>query len=151
MGLAVRFTGRQLQMALAILADTAILVIYLLWRPQEDHLETFFMIAAMMGLADGIWMVQMNSLVACLFQQNTESALAVKATWSSLVLASAFIMATFLCPRPRIVVALVFAGVGACCYIMLEVWEKHTPVTEHRLGNKKGVSYRACDDSCSSN
>lgn len=60
LGFAARYTGRPLLCTFAAVVDMTIMLTLLLWKPHGSRLPAFFALAALMGLVDGVWMVQMN-------------------------------------------------------------------------------------------
>nr|KAG5691767.1 hypothetical protein BaRGS_014767 [Batillaria attramentaria] len=126
LGLAARFTGRQFLIGVASVVDMVILVTLLLWRPQSGHWAAFLCLAVLMGLVDGIWMVQINALIAVLFASIVDSAFAVRGTWGSLSVSSSWLMATFLCPVTRIYTAIGLLLTGLVGYVAVEVLHRRS-------------------------
>nr|KAG5691763.1 hypothetical protein BaRGS_014763 [Batillaria attramentaria] len=60
LGWLARYTGRQVLCVSALAFDAIIFLVLTLWEPRVDELNTFFGLAILMGLVEGIWVVQVN-------------------------------------------------------------------------------------------
>lgn len=58
LGFAARFTGRRFLCIFAFIVDIVILLALQFWHPHAGHFTVFFSLVVLMGLVDGIWMVQ---------------------------------------------------------------------------------------------
>lgn len=60
LGWLARFTGRQVLCLLALVSDLALFLVLTWWEPRADQLPVFLGLAALMGLVEGVWAVQVN-------------------------------------------------------------------------------------------
>ncbi|KAI5631206.1 ion channel regulatory protein UNC-93 domain-containing protein [Phthorimaea operculella] len=59
-GSVVKLTGRYPVMVTALLLNLGLITALLLWRPSPDQWLIFFILAAVWGTADAVWLVQVN-------------------------------------------------------------------------------------------
>ncbi|XP_025092541.1 protein unc-93 homolog A-like [Pomacea canaliculata] len=121
LGFAARYTGRPLLCTFAAVVDMTIMLTLLLWKPHGSRLPAFFALAALMGLVDGVWMVQMNAMIAVMFPAIVDSVFPAKSTWHSLTVAASFVVSKFVCPGTRIVIGMGILGTGYLSYLAAEI------------------------------
>lgn len=71
-GAAVKKLGRIPIFIFAALINLALIITFLLWRPDPTQPAIFFVIAALWGLADAVWQTQINGelhniIISCIY------------------------------------------------------------------------------------
>uniref|UniRef100_A0A182QVN0 UNC93-like protein n=1 Tax=Anopheles farauti TaxID=69004 RepID=A0A182QVN0_9DIPT len=74
--------GRRLLILLTFLFHAALIVFMLLWKPTDQYYQ-YSIIVACWGLADGVWLIQINSLSGILFPGNEEAAFSNFRLWEA--------------------------------------------------------------------
>lgn len=93
----------------------------LFWRPHPDHQMVFFVISGLWGVSDAVWQTQINGLYGALFRRNKEAAFSNYRLWESLGFVIAYSYSTALCARMKLYVVMSVLGLGAFCYICVEI------------------------------
>ncbi|KAL1401075.1 hypothetical protein pipiens_006910 [Culex pipiens pipiens] len=100
----------------------ALIVFMLLWKPTDQY-YAYSIIVACWGLADGIWLIQINALSGILFPGNEEAAFSNfrlwEATGSVIMYATSPILSTF----TKLVCILCVMVIGTIGYTSIEVME----------------------------
>ena len=60
LGKIVQYTGRPAMMITGAVVNMALLIVFLLWKPDSSTLYVFFLGAAFWGFSDAIWQTQVN-------------------------------------------------------------------------------------------
>uniref|UniRef100_A0A182MYP9 UNC93-like protein n=1 Tax=Anopheles dirus TaxID=7168 RepID=A0A182MYP9_9DIPT len=74
--------GRRLLILLTFVFHAALIVFMLLWTPTNEYYK-YSIIVACWGLADGVWLIQINSLSGILFPGNEEAAFSNFRLWEA--------------------------------------------------------------------
>lgn len=101
-------------------AHLAVMVGTLLWRPAASHTALYFVIAGLLGAADGHWAVQINALYAIVFPGNEDAAYSNFRLWQSLGFVVAFAYSHYLCIAAKIYVIMALLVVGVAAWMGLE-------------------------------
>ncbi|XP_055630034.1 UNC93-like protein [Toxorhynchites rutilus septentrionalis] len=114
--------GRFPMIIATALFHLALIVFMLLWKPTDQY-YAYSIIVACWGLADGIWLIQINALSGILFPGNEEAAFSNfrlwEATGSVLMYATSPILSTF----TKLVCIMCVMLIGTVGYTTIEVME----------------------------
>ena len=65
----VKKIGRLSVLLMATLVNAIVIVAFLTWKPNPDYKITFFVIAGLWGLSDGVWHSQNAGIISICFQK----------------------------------------------------------------------------------
>lgn len=119
-GYLVKITGRVPLVIAAALLQTVLLLTMLMWKPDPSQLYMFFIIAALWGLSDSIWLVHVNAFCGLLFPGREEAAYSNFRLWESVGFIVAYLYSPFLRMRIKIIILLVMLVLGVIQYLYVE-------------------------------
>ncbi|CAH2048731.1 unnamed protein product, partial [Iphiclides podalirius] len=134
-GAIVKVTGRYPVMVTALLLNLCLITALLLWRPSPDQWLVFFVLAAIWGSADAVWLVQVNALSGILFPGDEEAAFSNFRLWESTGSVLAYASAPYLCVKTRLFILLGLLILGFSGYTIIEVMEYKVKRSHHRERN----------------
>ncbi|XP_063624309.1 UNC93-like protein [Cydia splendana] len=142
-GAVVKVTGRYPVMVTALLLNIVLLTALILWRPDPDNWLVFYLLAAIWGTADAVWLVQVNALSGILFPGNEEAAYSNFRLWEATGSVLSYATAPYLCVRTRLYVLVCFLLLGFAGYTTIELMEyrvkrAHQLERNFELVDKKG-------------
>ncbi|CAL4160007.1 unnamed protein product, partial [Meganyctiphanes norvegica] len=108
----------------AALINLGICITFLTWMPHPNDIVIFFVIAALWGVADAVWQIQINVLYGVIFPGATEAAFSNYRLWECIGYAITFICSGVICITSKIVILFVFLVLGMLGYYFIEVIEK---------------------------
>ncbi|KAL5016512.1 hypothetical protein ScPMuIL_006101 [Solemya velum] len=121
MGYLAKYTGRHVLFALTCSLDMSILLTMFFWKPSTEEKAVLFILPILMGVGEGIWQTQSNSLVAIVFPEKKDAAFANYHTWKAMGFAVTFIYSSFLCLRTKLLIAICMLVTGSVTYAIVEV------------------------------
>ncbi|XP_047533142.1 UNC93-like protein [Vanessa atalanta] len=122
-GAIVKITGRFPVMVIALLLNICLLTSLLMWRPDPKQWLVFFILAAIWGTADAVWLVQVNALSGILFPGNEEAAYSNFRLWEATGSVLSYASAPYLCVRTRLYVLVGLLILGFSGYTTIELME----------------------------
>ncbi|CAG5045208.1 unnamed protein product [Parnassius apollo] len=134
-GVIVKITGRYPVMVTALILNLCLITSLLLWRPSPDQWLVFFILAAIWGAADAVWLVQVNALSGILFPGDEEAAFSNFRLWESTGSVLAYASAPYLCVRTRLYILLGLLILGFSGYTIIELMEYRVKKSHHRERN----------------
>ncbi|XP_068633420.1 UNC93-like protein [Battus philenor] len=134
-GAVVKLTGRFPVMVTALLLNLCLISALMLWRPSPDQWLVFFVLAAVWGAADAVWLVQVNALSGILFPGDEEAAFSNFRLWESTGSVLSYASAPYLCVRTRLLILLGLLLVGFSGYTTIEIMEYKVKKSHHRERN----------------
>ncbi|XP_063364450.1 UNC93-like protein isoform X1 [Cydia amplana] len=142
-GAVVKLTGRYPVMVTALLLNIVLLTALILWRPDPENWLVFYLLAAIWGTADAVWLVQVNALSGILFPGNEEAAYSNFRLWEATGSVLSYATAPYLCVRTRLYVLVCFLLLGFAGYTTIELMEyrvkrAHQLERNFQLVDKKG-------------
>ncbi|XP_045447914.1 UNC93-like protein [Melitaea cinxia] len=130
-GAVVKLTGRYPVMLTALLLNLCLLSSLILWRPDPDQWLLFFVLAAIWGIADAVWLVQVNALSGILFPGNEEAAYSNFRLWEATGSVLSYASAPYLCVRTRLYILLGLLILGFGGYTTIEMMEYRVKRRHH--------------------
>ncbi|XP_023941462.1 UNC93-like protein [Bicyclus anynana] len=134
-GAVVKLTGRFPVMVTALILNLCLLSALTLWRPDPDQWLIFFVLAAIWGTADAVWLVQVNALSGILFPGNEEAAYSNFRQWESTGSVLSYATVPYLCVRTRLYILLGFLLLGFSGYTTIELMEYRAKRRHHQERN----------------
>nr|CAD7406354.1 unnamed protein product [Timema poppensis] len=123
-GSLVKLTGRVPIVTCAAALHVAILVTLLCWTPSFQDRVLFFVMSGLWGVADGVWLVQINAMCGFLFPGREEAAYSNFRLWESLGFIVAYAYSSFLCTYVKLYILLALLVVGLVGYYYIEWGER---------------------------
>ncbi|XP_073956095.1 UNC93-like protein [Choristoneura fumiferana] len=130
-GAVVKHTGRYPVMVTALVLNLCLLTALLLWRPDPGQWLVFYVLAAMWGTADAVWLVQVNALSGILFPGNEEAAYSNFRLWEATGSVLSYASAPYLCVRTRLYILLGLLILGFAGYSTIETMEYRAKKSHH--------------------
>ncbi|ETN66941.1 UNC93A protein [Anopheles darlingi] len=127
--------GRRLLILLTALFHATLIVFMLLWRPTDEYYK-YSIIVACWGLADGVWLIQINSLSGILFPGHEEAAFSNFRLWEATGSVIMYATSPFLSTFQKLLFVLGIMIVGTIGYGTIELMEyrvKRVVVAEKRF------------------
>ncbi|XP_053397637.1 protein unc-93 homolog A-like [Mercenaria mercenaria] len=121
-----KYTGRYILFALAGLVNLGILITLYIWIPSSEDVFLIFLIPVIWGVAEGIWQIQSNALVALLFPEKKDSAFANYHTWKAIGFTLTFIYGNLLCVSTKLIIAISLLMVSMILYFIVEIRVKQS-------------------------
>nr|CAD7400244.1 unnamed protein product [Timema cristinae] len=134
-GSLVKLTGRVPIVTGAAALHVAIIVTLLCWKPSFQDRVVFFVMAGLWGVADGVWLVQINAMCGFLFPGREEAAYSNFRLWESLGFIVAYAYSSFLCTYVKLYILLALLVVGLVGYYYIE-WAEHPNTKKAEKPNK---------------
>ncbi|KAJ2949245.1 hypothetical protein O0L34_g6195 [Tuta absoluta] len=145
-GSIVKLTGRYPVMVTALLLNLCLITALLLWRPSPDQWLIFFVLAAVWGTADAVWLVQVNALSGILFPGDEEAAYSNFRLWEATGSVLAYATAPYLCIRTRLYILLGLLILGFSGYTIIELMEYKVKQAHQRERNFELIKKKEDDD-----
>lgn len=123
-GRLVQYVGHIPFFVLATIVHGGLQIALLLWKPSQDQVVIFYVIAAFWGMGDAVIQTQINALYGALFTENTEAAFANYRLWESVGFVATYAYNDRLCTSKKLYVCLAFLGTGILGYGTVEVMER---------------------------
>ncbi|XP_041979538.1 UNC93-like protein [Aricia agestis] len=134
-GVVVKVTGRYPVMLTALLLNLCLLSALLLWRPSAEQWFVFYLLAAIWGAADAVWLVQVNALSGILFPGDEEAAYSNFRLWEATGSVLSYASAPYLCVRTRLYILLLLLILGFSGYTTIEAMEYQAKKRHHQERN----------------
>ncbi|XP_058834637.1 UNC93-like protein [Topomyia yanbarensis] len=99
-----------------------LIVFMLLWKPTDEY-WAYSIIVACWGLADGVWLIQINALSGILFPGNEEAAFSNFRLWEATGSVIMYATSPFLSTFTKLVCIMVVMLIGTVGYTSIEVME----------------------------
>ncbi|GBP70333.1 UNC93-like protein [Eumeta japonica] len=128
----VKITGRYPVMVTALILHTCLLSALLTWRPDPGQWLVFYLLAAVWGTADAVWLVQVNALSGILFPGHEEAAYSNFRLWEATGSVIAYATAPYMCARLRIYILLGILLAGFAGYTTIELMEYKVKKAHYR-------------------
>ncbi|XP_017771315.1 PREDICTED: UNC93-like protein [Nicrophorus vespilloides] len=125
-GSIVKITGRSPVIAFALALHVALIVVLLVWQPEERNKYMYFLVAGLWGVADAVWLVQINSLSGILFPGKEEAAYSNFRLWEATGSVITYAYSPYLNTRIKIYLLLGLLFVGVSGYTAVEFLELKT-------------------------
>ncbi|XP_059608380.1 UNC93-like protein [Phlebotomus argentipes] len=123
-GALTKITGR-LPVLLGNLVLHSSLIFWMqFWRPEASSGLVYCLMAAVWGLADGVWLVQVNALSGILFPGKEEAAFSNFRLWEATGSVVTYSLSPYLCSRTKLYMLLVLMFVGMTGFGTIEVMER---------------------------
>ncbi|CAG5045196.1 unnamed protein product [Parnassius apollo] len=119
-GYLAKITGRLPLLCTAAIIQTGLVMAILIWRPHHNEAYAFYLIAALWGLCDALWIVQINSLFGILFPGREEAAFANFRLWKSVGYIVAYIISPHLRTSTKTYLLIVLMIIGVSLYFVVE-------------------------------
>lgn len=126
-----RFTSGLKSITIIVSAGTFIHAIIFLWllliySPVSGVLGTVYplIMAAALGIGDGVFMTQLSALLGIFFKHDTEGAFAQLKVWQSAIISVVFFVSPYISLQAMLVVMLVVLCVSYGAFIFLSLREK---------------------------
>ncbi|CAH0715374.1 unnamed protein product, partial [Brenthis ino] len=142
-GVVVKLTGRFPVMVTALILNLCLLTSMLLWRPDPEQWLVFFVLAAIWGAADAVWLVQVNALSGILFPGNEEAAYSNFRLWEATGSVLSYASAPYLCVRTRLYILVGLLILGFSGYSTIELMEYRAKRRHHQERNFQLVAEKA--------
>ncbi|KAL5016513.1 hypothetical protein ScPMuIL_006102 [Solemya velum] len=138
-GYIAKYTGRHILFVVTCSLDMSILLTMLLWKPTADQNALLFILPVLMGVGEGIWQTQQNSLVAIVFPEKKDAAFANYHTSKAMGFAVTFIYSSFLCLHTKLVIAISVLVLGSITYSVVEgfLWRQNKKQTYTAVAQKE--------------
>ncbi|XP_050095389.1 UNC93-like protein [Anopheles aquasalis] len=114
--------GRRLLILVTALFHATLIVFMLLWRPTDEYYK-YSIIVACWGLADGVWLIQINSLSGILFPGHEEEAFSNFRLWEATGSVIMYASSPFLSTFQKLLFVLGIMIVGTIGYGLIELME----------------------------
>lgn len=119
-GYIAKVTGRLPLIVAATLVDAALFITILVWSPQAGYGYVLYIIAVLWGLADSVWLVQINAYYGILFPGREEAAFSNFRLWESVGFIIAYIISPYLRMSTKSYLMILLMVVGVLCYFIVE-------------------------------
>uniref|UniRef100_A0A1L8D8Y9 Putative conserved plasma membrane protein n=1 Tax=Nyssomyia neivai TaxID=330878 RepID=A0A1L8D8Y9_9DIPT len=123
-GALTKITGRLPVLVGNLLLHTSLIMWMQLWTPTPSSGVIYCCMAALWGLADGVWLVQVNALSGVLFPGKEEAAFSNFRLWESSGSVVTYILSPYLCSQTKLYMLLVLMFVGMAGFASIEVMER---------------------------
>ncbi|XP_052873170.1 UNC93-like protein [Anopheles cruzii] len=128
--------GRRALIFLTAIFHAGLVTFMLLWRPTGEYYKySIMVVASCWGLADGVWLIQINSLSGILFPGNEEAAFSNFRLWEATGSVIMYATSPFLSTFQKLLFVLGIMTVGTVGYGIIELMEYRVKraVTEKRF------------------
>ncbi|XP_069463345.1 protein unc-93 homolog A-like [Ambystoma mexicanum] len=124
-----QYTGRIAIFVTGAGVHAACIIALLLWKPNTDQFAVFFILSALWGIADAVWLARTSALYGVLFEKNKEAAFSNCCLWESVGFVVAFGYGSFLCVYVKLYILLCVLAVGMLFYGVVEYLEAKNPAS----------------------
>ncbi|KAJ8676200.1 hypothetical protein QAD02_011986, partial [Eretmocerus hayati] len=119
-GSVVKLTGRVPVMAVAFFIHIGLFIKLILWTPSAQQSWTFFAITGLWGIADAVWLVQVNALSGLLFPGKEESGYSNFKLWEATGSVITYAYSPYLRIDTKLYILIGTLCVGMICYLIIE-------------------------------
>ncbi|XP_005113027.3 protein unc-93 homolog A [Aplysia californica] len=112
--------------------NVGLLIVLWLWRPQQQDVPNFYVVAACLGLCDAIWQTQTYTLFGVLFSHKPEAAFSSYRMFHACGCAMAFGYSYFLCVETKVYI---LAGSLSLALTMYGVIEMKMQLQSQHIGD----------------
>ncbi|CAG7838482.1 unnamed protein product [Allacma fusca] len=119
----IKSFGRMPVFILGAVINLAVIITMFLWLPSSDEMWILYFLAALWGIADGIWQCEINAFYGILFPNNEEAAFSNYRLWESLGFVIAYVNTNFLCIDAKLYLLLAIIILGMLGYFVIEYLE----------------------------
>ncbi|XP_064210761.1 UNC93-like protein isoform X2 [Tribolium castaneum] len=116
----IKITGRSPVICFALSLHVALIVTLLVWQPAYSNKLVYFAIAALWGICDAVWLVQINSLSGILFPGKEEASYSNFRLWESTGSVITYVYSPYLCTDVKLYLLLGLLLIGASGYTAVE-------------------------------
>lgn len=134
-GRLVEYVGHIPFFALAFFVHGGTQIALLVWKPQQEPVYIFYILAGLWGIGDAVIQTQINALYGYLFTDNSEPAFANYRLWESIGFIIAFAWSNFLVTYVKLYICLGFLFVGMILYAMVETFDRRNKKKDFDLNN----------------
>jgi hypothetical protein len=128
-GSLIKITGRSPVICFALSLHVALIVTLLVWQPSSSNKMIFFVMAALWGICDAVWLVQINSLSGILFPGKEEASYSNFRLWESTGSVITYAYSPYLCTDVKLYLLLGLLLIGGSGYTVVEYHQyKHKHV-----------------------
>ncbi|KAI4462348.1 unc-93 related [Holotrichia oblita] len=132
----VKIIGRPPVIAFGLAVHVAIMITFLIWKPDNVNKLMYFLMSGLWGIADAVWLVNINALSGILFPGEEEAAYSNFRLWESTGSAITYVYNPYLCTNVKIYLLLGLLLIGVTGYTIVEVSEHRARLKE--IGQNKG-------------
>ncbi|KRT83652.1 membrane transporter [Oryctes borbonicus] len=132
----VKIIGRSPVIAFGLALHIAIMITLLIWKPDNTNKLIYFLMSGLWGIADAVWLVNINALSGILFPGEEEAAYSNFRLWESTGSAITYAYNPYLCTNVKLYLLLGLLLIGVTGYTIVEVSENRARLKE--LGDLKG-------------
>ncbi|XP_070561131.1 protein unc-93 homolog A-like [Ptychodera flava] len=118
-GLLTGYIGRLSQLAFGVALDSVLIIVMLLWDP-DDRVELYFLIAAGWGLTDALIFVQIRCFIGLFYPDKPSAAFANFHMWSAVGSCVSFAMSLMFCVSTKLYVIFCFQLIALALYAVVE-------------------------------
>jgi len=119
-GLLNRYTGRVAPILTATGLNLGVLIFLTQWQPNPDSLLPYFVVMGVWGVSDGIWISQVNIIMAAVFPDKYEEAFAGLRVAQGLGAAVSFGYSNSVCMMFKIYIMVASCVVSVASYVLME-------------------------------
>ncbi|XP_070561133.1 protein unc-93 homolog A-like [Ptychodera flava] len=118
-GLLTKYIGRLSQLAFGVALDSVLIIVMLLWDP-DDRVELYFLIAAGWGVAQTLIIVQFKSFLGLFYPDNPSAAFANLYLWGAVGTCVSFAMSLMSCVSTKLYIVFCFQLIALALYAVVE-------------------------------
>ncbi|PSN52835.1 hypothetical protein C0J52_09677 [Blattella germanica] len=123
-----KHTGRVPVVIAASIIHIGIIITLIAWNPHPTQHYVLYTIAALWGIAEGIWMVQINALYGLVFRGKEEAAFSNYRVFRAAGYTIGYLTSSFVCTDIQLYALLAVLCLGSACYTIVEIRERHNRV-----------------------
>ncbi|CAG5045199.1 unnamed protein product [Parnassius apollo] len=131
-GYLAKVTGRLPLLSTAALIQTGLFVTILIWNPHHNEAYAFYLIAALWGLCDALWVVQINSYYGVLFPGRVEAAFSNFTLWGSVGYIVAYIISPHFRTNTKTYLLISLLTIGVSLYFVVEYRDRKAKKLEKK-------------------
>ncbi|XP_070561130.1 protein unc-93 homolog A-like [Ptychodera flava] len=126
-GLLTKYIGRLSQLAFGVALDSVLIIVMLLWDP-DDRVELYFLIAAGWGVAHILIIVQLKAFLGLFYPDNPSAAFANFHLWSAVGTCVSFAMSLMFCVSTKLYILIGFQLIALALYAVVECMFKKSEI-----------------------
>ncbi|KAJ0176489.1 hypothetical protein K1T71_007668 [Dendrolimus kikuchii] len=123
-GYVAKITGRLPLIIAATIVDAALFTAILTWPPQAGYGYVLYIIAVLWGLADSVWIVQINAYYGILFPGREEAAFSNFRLWESVGFIVAYVVSPYLRTSAKTYFMIALMVVGSNLKLDFNIWHE---------------------------
>ncbi|KAI8436993.1 hypothetical protein MSG28_010395 [Choristoneura fumiferana] len=144
-GYLAKLSGRIPLICAATVVHAGLLVTLLAWRVHAGGGVVMYAIAVLWGLADSVWMVQINAYYGILFPGREEAAFSNFRLWESVGYIIAYVISPYLRTSAKTYTLLIMMLLGVAGYFTVE-FKEHKVKKKLEAKNKELNPEKGCDN-----